>query len=282
MATDVPLPTWPGSADVCVALTFDVDTTVGAEIFGHRGKLTTTSELRYGLTRGLPRILETLDRLSIRSTFYVPGEIADLYPDSVRAILAGGHEVGHHGYLHRSPDLSEVRQQREEIERGVEALTKLIGAPPVAYRCPGWELTPETFPLLLESGFRYDSSCMGDDRPYLEECDGRAILELPVHWSLDDWVYFSFTRDGGGSMSDPQSLYNAWLAEFRCAVRERRMVTYTMHPEAMGRGYRMDVLERLVAQMRAESRVWFARHADVAAILTSSDVELTPSDTLRP
>jgi len=252
---------------VCVALTFDVDADVGAEIFGFEGKLTTTSDLRYGITRGLPRILETLDRLSIRSTFYVPGEIADLHPDSVRAIAGAGHEVGHHGHLHRSPDLSDREQQREEVERGVEAVTKVLGDPPVAYRSPGWELTPQTFSLLLDAGFRYDSSCMGDDRPYYEECEGRSLLEFPVHWSLDDWVYFYFSRDGGGAMSDPESLYNAWLAEFRNAVRERRMVTYTMHPEAMGRGYRMHMLERLVQQMRSEADVWFARHADVAALV---------------
>jgi peptidoglycan/xylan/chitin deacetylase (PgdA/CDA1 family) len=267
---DIPLPSWPQEADVCVALTFDVDAHVGAEIFGYDGKLTTTSDLRYGITRGLPRILETLDRLSIRSTFYVPGEIADLCPDAVRAIAAGGHEVGHHGYLHRSPDLSDEEQQREEVERGVEALAKLLGEPPVAYRAPGWELTPQTFDLLLNSGFRSDSSCMGDDRPYYEQYSGRSILELPVHWSLDDWVYFSFSRDGGGAMSDPHGLYNAWLAEFRGAVRERRMVTYTMHPEAMGRGYRMDTFERLVEQMRSEARVWFARHADVVDLVTTA------------
>jgi peptidoglycan/xylan/chitin deacetylase (PgdA/CDA1 family) len=266
---EIPLPTWPDDADVCVALTFDVDAHVGADIFGYRGKLTTTSELRYGLVRGLPRILKTLDRMDIRSTFYVPGEIADLCPDAVRAVVAGGHEIGHHGYLHRSPDLGDGTQQRDEIERGVDALTKLLGKPPVAYRCPGWELTPETFGLLLEAGFRYDSSCMGDDRPYFEEFEGRSILELPVHWSLDDWVYFNFSRDGGGSMANPEGLYHTWLAEFRSAARERRMVTYTMHPEAMGRGYRMEVLERLVEQMRAHSRVWFARHADVAALLVS-------------
>jgi peptidoglycan/xylan/chitin deacetylase (PgdA/CDA1 family) len=267
VSQQIPLPVWPEEADVCVALTFDVDAHVGAEIFGYDGKLTTTSDLRYGITRGLPRILDTLDRLSIRSTFYVPGEIADLCPDSVRAILAGGHEVGHHGYLHRSPDLSDGQQQREEVERGLEALAKVLGHPPVAYRSPGWELTPETFSLLLELGFRYDSSCMGDDRPYYEECGERSILELPVHWSLDDWVYFAFSRDRGGAMSDPDCLYSAWLAEFRNAVRERRMVTYTMHPEAMGRGYRMHMLERLVDQMRSEANVWFAPHADVAALL---------------
>jgi peptidoglycan-N-acetylglucosamine deacetylase len=38
-------------------------------------------------------------------------------------------------------------------------------------------MTPETFDLLLEFGFEYDSSCMGDDRPYMEAWEGRSILE---------------------------------------------------------------------------------------------------------
>jgi peptidoglycan-N-acetylglucosamine deacetylase len=204
-------------------------------------------------------------RYDIRATFFIPGHTAQRYPDTVRAILDAGHEVGHHGHLHLRSDRIDAAEQRLEIERGLAALAS-VGAPaPVGYRSAAWELTPETFDLLLEHGFGYDSSCMGDDRPYWECWGGRRILELPVHWSLDDWPRFGWSIDRGGNVADPAETYASWLAEYELARAERRHVTYTMHPEVIGRGQRVGQLDRLVAEMAGRGGVWFAPLAEVAA-----------------
>jgi len=258
---------WPDGADVAVSLTFDVDAEAGWLGTGrpYERRLTSLSEGRFSVVRGTPRILDLLARLGIRGTFFVPGHTAALYPETVRAIVAAGHEVAHHGHLHLRSDRIDAKEQRAEIERGLDALVD-AGAPrPVGYRSASWELTPETFDLLLEHGFGYDSSCMGDDRPYWETWGGRRILELPVHWSLDDWPRFGWSLDGGGNASDPAELVSSWLAEFDLARVERRSITYTMHPEVIGRGQRFVQLERLVEQIRDRGGAWFAPLADVAA-----------------
>src|SRR5262245_16610304 len=258
---------WPGGADVAVSLTFDVDAEAGwigtGRPYEHR--LTALSEARYGVTRGLPRILDLLRDYDIRATFFVPGLTAQRHPDAVYAIVVAGHEVAHHGHLHLRSDKVSEEQQRDEIEQGLAALVE-AGAPrPVGYRSASWELTPETFGLLLEHRFEYDSSCMGDDRPYWETWQRRRILELPVHWSLDDWPRFGWSLDGGGNATDPAELVSSWLAEFDLARVERRSITYTMHPEVIGRGQRFVQLERPVEQLRDRGGAWFAPLADVAA-----------------
>jgi peptidoglycan-N-acetylglucosamine deacetylase len=215
---------WPGGQRVAVSLTFDVDAEAGllGESQRHARRLTSLSEARFGVTRGLPRVIELLRGHGVQATFFVPGHTAELHPDAVAAILEAGH------------------------------------------RSPCWELTPETFGLLVEHGFGYDSSCMGDDRPYLETCDGAEILELPVHWSLDDWPRFGWTIDDGGNVSDPAELLASWLAEFRAAREERRHVLYTMHPEVIGRACRLAMLDRLLETMAEPGDVWFASLAQVA------------------
>ena len=105
---------------------------------------------------------------------------------------------------------------------------------------------------------------MGDDRPYMETWEGRSILELPVHWSLDDWPRFGWSIDLGGNVAGPDELYTSWLAEYRAARSEGRHVTFTMHPEVIGRGYRLAQLARLIETIAADGDVWFARLADVA------------------
>lgn len=272
-------PAWPGGADVAVALTFDVDGEApwlgeGPE---YEGRLTLLSQGRFGPTRGLSRILDLLARLNILATFYVPGHTADHHPGAMAAILAGGHEIGHHGYLHLGSDGLDAAAQRAELEQGLTALGR-HGVRPAGYRSPGWELVPETLSMLPELGFSYDASLMADDRPYWEISAGvsgglsdssgaaRPLLELPGHWSLCDWPYFGWTPYQGGLLADPDLVERVWLEEFESARAEHRVVTYTMHPEAIGRGYLARMLERVLTGMQDRGRPWFATHAQIAAL----------------
>jgi peptidoglycan/xylan/chitin deacetylase (PgdA/CDA1 family) len=258
---------WPDGARVAVSFTVDVDAEAGwlgvSESYAHR--LTSLSDGRFGVVRGVPLLLELFARFAVRGTFFVPGLIAQRYPETVRAILDAGHEVGHHGHRHLRADRIAGPAQHAEIADGLAALAA-AGAPrPVGYRSPSWELTPETFEALLAHDFGYDSSCMGDDRPYWEQWDGRRILELPVHWSLDDWPRFGYGLDRGGNAADPIELYRSWLAEYELARDDGRHVTYTTHPEVIGRGQRYVEFARLVADLAGRGEAWFAPLADVAA-----------------
>jgi peptidoglycan-N-acetylglucosamine deacetylase len=222
---------------VTVSITIDVDGEAGLPDGGraYAQRLTSRSERLYGLRRGLPRVLAVLADLDLRATFYVPGVVAQRHPDELRGLLEAGHELGHHGHTHRRPDLLTAAEQRAELEDGLAALGELCGAPVRGYRAPGWELAPATLRALGELGFTHDSSLMADDRPYLVG----GLVELPVHWTLDDAPHFERT-------TDPDPLLRCWLAELAYAVAEERHITYTLHPEILGRPHRLPVLERLL------------------------------------
>lgn len=253
--------TRPGAATHAVSITIDVDGAYGLPHGGAESasRLTARSERLYGVERGVPRLLGVLAEAKAIATFYVPGAVAIDHPATVEAILAGGHEVGHHGHRHLRPDRLGADEQLRELDAGLEALTTVIGSPPRGYRAPEWELAPETLDALAGLGFTHDSSLMGDDREYRVTSGGRPLIELPVHWSLDDAPHF----DRGG---DPDVLAAIWLAELACARAEGRLITYTMHPEILGRPHRLAVLERLLDEAAAGG-AWLAPHRDVAAQL---------------
>lgn len=258
---------WPNGAKVAVSFTFDVD---AESPYIGRGKeyldyLSTLSDGNFGIRRGMPRILELLRRHGIRSTFFVPGEIARRYPHTVHAILADGHEVGHHGDLHKAVHTISIPAQVEEMQRGMAALLS-VGAPrPRGYRSPSWEVTPATFRLICSNDFLYDSSFMGDDRPYLETHDGCQLLELPVSWTLDDWPLLGWSPHFPYSkLASPDLLLSCWLSEYREARKERRHISFTMHPEVIGRSMRFAALEKFIEILVAEEAVWFAAMEDVA------------------
>jgi peptidoglycan/xylan/chitin deacetylase (PgdA/CDA1 family) len=91
------------------------------------------------------------------------------------------------------------------------------------------------------------------------------MLELPVHWSLDDWPHLHWKPGRGDAFTAPEDFLATWLAEFDSAHEERRHVTFTMHPEVIGRGYRAQLLDRLIEQIKQRGNVWFGSHGDVAA-----------------
>jgi peptidoglycan/xylan/chitin deacetylase (PgdA/CDA1 family) len=157
----------------------------------------------------------------------------------VRRLAGSRHEIGHHGHTHRRPDTLDAARQRAEVLDGAAALESIAGRAPQGYRAPGWELTTATLDVLVERGFAFDSSLMGDERPYLVRTGAGALVELPVHWSLDDAPHFAHTTDASGLLA-------AWSAELEAARRDRRHVTFTLHPEILGRAYRIDVLRRLL------------------------------------
>lgn len=261
-------PAWPRGARAAVSLTFDVDGETGLPADSPRApSLSAVSERLYGLRRGLDRILDLLERSDVHATFYVPGAIADRHPDAVRAILAGGHEVGHHGHRHLSPNRVDEQLQRAEIERGIASLEAVAGQRPEGYRSPCWELTQATYDLLCEHGFAYDSSCMEDDRPYRCQHPSGSLLEFPVHWCLDDWPYFSFSGESGGNLSAPSTPAEVWARELEVVRTERRHVTFTLHPEVIGRGNRLTALESLIGAAREAGDVAFITHGELARLL---------------
>jgi peptidoglycan-N-acetylglucosamine deacetylase len=212
-----------------IAITVDVDGEAGLGD-GYALRLSSRSERVYGLVRGLPRVLGALEEFDAAATFYVPGVTALAWPDEIRELIARGYEIGHHGHTHTRPDL--VADARAELSDGLEALRSL-GADVRGYRAPCWELSPATLDALPEH-FEWDSSLMGDDRPYVLD---NGLIELPVHWSLDDAPYFP---------GDIRALEHAWRSELAVAAAEVRPLTFTLHPEILGRGHRIDALRRVL------------------------------------
>jgi peptidoglycan-N-acetylglucosamine deacetylase len=220
---------------VSVSVTVDVDGLAGLACRPGgpwEGRLTSRSEHEF-VWRGLERVLDVLDRSDAFATFYVPGLTVEENPSLFRELLAAGHEIAHHGYGHLPTSTLDEAGERDELERGLDALAS-IGVTARGYRSPGWELTPTTLSLLPELGFAWDSSLMGDERPY--RLPG-GLVELPVHWRLDDVPYFA-------RLADPRQVLASWTAEHDHASGAH--LTYTIHPELTGRGHRITLLQGLL------------------------------------
>jgi peptidoglycan-N-acetylglucosamine deacetylase len=262
---------WPAGIDCAVAFTFDFDaeTVWLADDPANAARPGVLSQGRYGAKVAVPLILDILAAHLVPATFFVPGRVAELYPERIEEIVAAGHEVGHHGYTHVSPTALDAVAEEAELVAGKEALERI--APPVkGYRSPSWEFSPRTLGLLERHGFEYSSNFMDDIRPYRHE--GSSVAELPVHWILDDAVHFWFADDTWTKqIATTTQVEELWTAEFEGIRKLGGCCVFTMHPQFIGRPGRLPLLEKMIALVRGTPRIWLARAHEIAAAVPAAD-----------
>jgi peptidoglycan-N-acetylglucosamine deacetylase len=248
-------------------LSFDVDAETPILVEGrrHAENAGVMSHQAYGPLTGVPRIVELLAEYEVPATFFVPGLTAERYPQTVEQILAAGHEIGHHSYAHFSPFDQTETEERKDFERALATLER-FGVEPEGFRCPSWEPTWRTPALVAEYGLAYDSSLMDADKPYVLATTSGDIVELPVHWSLDDWEQYAYLPRPPfkSAIESPQKVLDLWISELDAMRRHGCLFVLTCHPFPSGRPHRIEVLRRLIEHALGTGEVKFAAARDVA------------------
>ena len=106
-------------------------------------------------------LLDLLDRVGVRATFFVLGYVAERYPDLVARILAAGHEVGSHGHMHdRVYELTPAAFE-EDLDRSRAALAACGASVVRGFRAPEWSINDRSLwalDVLAKKDFAFDSS----------------------------------------------------------------------------------------------------------------------------
>src|SRR5712691_7664822 len=144
---------WPEGKRAAVSFSFDFD---AEEVWvvddpSYEGRPVGLSAGRYAATVAVPAVLAMLDRYGLRSTFFVPGKVAEDHPNRVREIVEAGHELAAHGYRHREPSRMTADEEEDDFTRSREALDA-FGVPVVGYRAPAWDMSTRTLANLERFG----------------------------------------------------------------------------------------------------------------------------------
>lgn len=163
----------------------------------------------------LPRLLELLAVRGVKSTFFIEGLNAEMYPNALHTIVEGGHEVAVHAWRHEEWAALDAESELALIERATSAM-RAIGIEPRGFRPPGGGLTENTLQMLAEHGYSYVSPA-GERAGLLE---GLAVL--PFRWPLvDAYAYlpsFAGLRERYGDGADPLS--TEWMRAEMIAALE--------------------------------------------------------------
>lgn len=264
-----PIP-WPGGAKCAVSITFDMD----ADSLVHAAHperapdlVAATSMLRYGPEIGVPRILETWRRLEVTQTFFIPAWCAETHPRAVEAIAEAGHEIALHSYIH---EMSHDKPREEEaywLRRAGGSLTRVAGKAPRGWRAPMYSFSRHSADLLIDAGFAYDASLMGDDLPYILETERGRLVELPAHWGTDDYPQYAHTPelDYMVPVKAPRAGIENYQDEFEAQHAHGGMFVGVWHPFLTGRLSRWHHIEKMLLEWRERGDVWFAPMEEIAA-----------------
>jgi polysaccharide deacetylase family protein (PEP-CTERM system associated) len=159
---------------------------------------------------GVDRLLDLLAAHEAHGTFFVLGWVAERHAHLVRRIAEAGHEIASHGWWHRRVTELQPDEFREDIRSSKALLEDITGRIVTGYRAPSFSITPTSrfaFDILVEEGFRYDSSIFPIWRPgygwrgaptvpHLRHGAAGSLVEFPLATSL--WGPFRVPAAGGG------------------------------------------------------------------------------------
>ena len=271
---------WPDNKRIAVMMAFDLDaetmwTTHGD---GSTAHMTNLSRGAYGPKQGVPRILDMLDSHQVKATFFIPGVVAEHYPEVVKEIARRGHDIGFHGYLHEESTKTTYEQEDATMHRSEKIIYDLTGQKIAGHRAPGGVIHDYSLRLFLEHGYIYSSNWRDSDGPFLHQIDGKTVplVELPKDSIFDDTAYDFYTDAAPEryGLKSPDEMFEIWKEEFDSLAVEGRMINFVLHPQFVGRASRVQMLSRLIGYMKSHGAWLDTNRADAAWVLKENGFQV--------
>ena len=262
-------PIWPAGHRAALCLSFDVDGQYGEANYRQADETYWLSQTAYDPV-GVVRILDLLADTGVPSTFCWVGRVAEDRPDLVERAVAEGHEIALHSWDHRYYNRLSDEEQRSDMLRTFETLSRISKTTPTGHKTAGWRYTEFTHRLAQELGLDWVMDIPAGDLPELMQPDPLRppLVQLPPSRLYDDYSFFV------DRVVTPQQTFEFWRDDLEVLRSEGKLMCLTMHPFVSGRpgpsralarliDYAIDAGDVWIARADHIARWWLERHADL-------------------
>lgn len=221
------------------------------------------SMYEYGARVGVWRVLEALDRNSVKATFFACARAFELNEEVARATVGLGHEVCSHGWRWEEVFRLSEDEERRHMHWAIESFTRTCGKRPVGWYCRYGPSVNTRKLLVEEGGFLYDSDSYADDVPYEVQVGQRSHLVIPYAPDTNDiqlWLadpvapadqFFGYLKDSFDTL-------------YRESERGPRVMSVGLHCRIIGRPGRIAALDRFIQYARRFDGVCFPTREEIA------------------
>lgn len=263
---------WPGSKNIAVTfmIAYEGWSEGKAPGIGPMGNFLPPGNLdtnalswgEYGARRGIWRILKMLARADVRAGVMVCGVLAERFPDTVKAIADGGHEIIAHSYaMDVLPVLLSEEQERKNIARTTELIEKACGVRPTGWISPRGTPGLNTARLLAEADYTWLGDSLNDDLPSLLKFGDSELVIVPFTMDVNDLP--SSIRYGNA----PTQMIDVFKTTFDYLRRqpdEVAKIDVTIHAHVFGRPSGIWTYEEIVKLVRSAGNVFSGTREEIA------------------
>ncbi len=265
-------PLWPGGARLAVSLSLMFEGG-GQPISGASGVITekiqgglpdlpTNGFFAYGHYEGIPRVLDLMDKHSIKLSSFMIGKAVETTPELAREIVARGHEAAAHGRTWENSYQLGADEEKQFILDSVETIEWVTGQRPVGWNAYWLRSSPRILETLQDLGFLYHIDEPSHDEPFIVPVRGRDFVTVPYTFHLNDISSFPF--EGWNPLAYEQALRDEFDQLYEEGAHRRRMMVVSLHDRINGHANRVRVLDRFLTYAKSRPGVWFARKDKIA------------------
>jgi peptidoglycan/xylan/chitin deacetylase (PgdA/CDA1 family) len=224
---------------------------------------------RYGGNVGVWRILRTLNRHGLKGTFIVNARCTEIFPEAVREIVTGGHDIAAHGDVQDSVlAYMSPEEERATIRACADTIEAATGRRPTGWLSPVLARSSHTHGILAEEGFLWHGEANDRDLPERVLINGKPMVAMPGP---------DFT-DNRTLRSNPRNFFDVYHDTFDYLYKHEPMslLVLGIHCHSGGRPLMVANLEALLTYFEGFPDVWFTHSAHLAqqlldgAVTTSS------------
>jgi hypothetical protein len=223
----------------------------------------------YGPKVGAWRLLDILQRLDVRSVFYVSGLLAERYPELMKAIAQGGHAVAAHGWGQNIiPSYQSAEEEARDLGRCMTAIKAATSLPPAGWLSPRCTPSSRTSALLAKAGFDWHADFFDSDLPYRHRTTEGAIIAVPFTMEVNDMpLYVRYGAEPEAFTRILERIVGNWP---RLGL-PAGCLDITVHAHVFGRPFgAIEFMNCLEAARRYEEWAWLTDHRTLAGLCKTS------------
>lgn len=281
-----PAPYWPGGKKVAVMVTAAVELWTDGHwpvyapmaaawpLPGAHDALS-VGWSQYGVTTGIWRLLDILERRAVTATVGVNGLVAERFPDVVLAVDQAGHEVAAHSYAQDVlPAQLGPDEERANITRSTELLRSVTGRRPTGWMSPRATGTSHTAELLADAGYVWCGDFNDRELPYVVDTEHGPLVAI-MHADVSD------VR---AAAAGPQSYRDAYrdLLDYALTSPYPEVVNVLVHAHVGGRPAVANMFDQILASLEAvRDDIWLATRQQMAQYVLSQAAHPDKNPALR-